>query len=188
MATYPIATDIAWRVIDQFIEDWKKSPNHWIREREIQAEIYSRIKRTFQLMNYDNLKANYTKDEDGRPIPEIWSRIELEPPIKYPKDVGGGVCRPDIVIWDNLDNIEKPPDAKNAGGNFPIQLAIEIKTNFEDEGDIPDIEKLKCLLVINKSGEKDIFRTVRYGVWLDFHFEDGTTEMISKPEPSLPIW
>ena len=143
MATYPFAADIVWRVIDQFIEDWRETPNNWINEIEIQAELYSRIKQAFRLMNIDNIEANYYKDGKGKGniVKEFWSRVSLEPKIYYPDEKN--VCHPDIVIWDYLENPNEPPDGKVFTGNFPILIAIEIKTNAEclvKPCDIPDNE------------------------------------------------
>ncbi|MCX6244638.1 MAG: hypothetical protein NTU98_08020 [Bacteroidetes bacterium] len=194
MATYPLATDIAWRVIDQFIEDWKQTPNSWIKEIEIQAEIYSRIKMTFRQMNYDRLEANYAKivDKNGKIIPVFWSRIALEPPIKYVfEDNNIYVFRPDIVIWDYDFEKNDPPDSKENGGNFPVQLAIEIKTNYQSEikeDDIDDIKKLKSLLKSELEGNCNKYQTAEYGAWLNFHYLDGNNIKPKSVDKKKRIW
>lgn len=59
MGTYPTLVDIAWRIVEKFIEDWQSEPYRWSGEKDIQAELCSRINSVYRLIGRDTVRANY---------------------------------------------------------------------------------------------------------------------------------
>ncbi len=166
MATYPLKVQLAWNIVEQFIKDWKKDPYYYDNEFSIQAEIYTRIKKSLELIGEQNVKANY----DEKWIPKTyadkqnWCRVSAEPYFMYDK-INKCYCHPDIVIWGDC--------AKNSGlkwyngKNWPAQWICEIKVDSKtktpsNDDENWDIEKMKQLI-----GSDD----VQYGCWLNFIYE-----------------
>ena len=122
---------IAQRETKKFIAKWKKSPYKWDNERDIQVELTSRLKHAYGIFNKYN--AEYKKWS----VPgykQIYSRIRCEPRVYYTDGKGDRCCcKPDIVIFKDLDNPKAPPDDINwrQKKNCPILWLCEIKYNTE---------------------------------------------------------
>jgi hypothetical protein len=159
---------IAWVQIERFIKDWQKSPYEFEKERDVQVELVSRIK--FALKKHKIYWANFKKyimkgDEQG----QIYSRVCCESAIRYEDNkTRHNICRPDIVIWDNLEKPDSPDDDLWKSGRNPHILWIcEIKylppwkADDELRKDHWDLDKMKRLLK-----QKD----VEYACWLHINF------------------
>lgn len=133
-------------VVEKFILEWLGSPYEWETERDVQVDIASRIKFIFKANNLHLLKAMY----DGKV--QMYSRVSCDPPI-YVKDLSGekSFCRPDIVVYDDIENCDSPPDAVPRI-NWPQLWVCEIKYQTEWAGDFSpankqwDIDKARLLL------------------------------------------
>ncbi|MBI5253835.1 MAG: hypothetical protein HY930_05500 [Euryarchaeota archaeon] len=157
MAAYPYLVQIAWDVIEKFLKDWQCEPYRWSREIDIQTEISSRISSIYRNIGYDTVKGNYKGAVLGFEHNQIWNRVCCEPNISYVyKDRKKYFCYPDIVIWDDIENPDAPPDATGES-NWPMLWVCEIKFEGEMEEDW-DIEKMKYLLIQNDA---------KYACWLN---------------------
>ncbi len=133
-------------VLDDFIREWSVSPYEWETERDIQVDIASRIKKILKENTLHLLKANYAGNV------QLYSRLSCEPRI-YVKDVGNErySCRPDIVVYDDIENCDSPPD-EVTGNNWPLLWVCEIKYQTEWAGDFQpanrqwDRDKTRLLL------------------------------------------
>lgn len=160
---------IVWQQVEQFIKEWQKSPYEFEKERDIQVELVSRIK--LALKSHKTYWAKFSKyilkgDESG----QVYSRVCCEPRIYY-KDNKSicNVCRPDIVIWDNLKNPSLPEEFLPKSGKNPhmlwiceIKYAPPWKTKEEERKNAWDLDKMKCLLK-----QKDL----EYACWLHISFK-----------------
>jgi len=159
MAIYPHLVQIAWNTIDQFINDWQHEPYRWAREIDIQAEIANRISIAYKDIDKDTVIGNYKDAIPGFEKNQKWNRVCCEPKIIYTyKDKKKYPCYPDIVIWDDIDNPDSPPD-QNKNKNWPMLWICEIKLNQKEAADW-DINKMKYL--INQGAAK-------YGCWLNLN-------------------
>lgn len=159
----------AWRQVERFIKDWQKSPYELEKERDVQVELVSRIKAA--LKKHKTYWANFRKyimkgDERG----QIYSRVCCEPRVYYEdKKNTRNVCRPDIVIWDNLRNPVSPAeDLHKSGKNYHMLWICEIKyrppwkTDDETRKNSWDLDKMRRLLK-----QED----VEYACWLHINFK-----------------
>jgi len=154
----------AWKQLEEFINDWKHSPYKWDTERDIQAEISSRLRRAYGKLN--DYEAYYTKwATEG--YKQLYSRVACEPLAHYTDDKGRrNPCKPDIVIFRDLEDPHSPPDEDaRAKKNRPILLVCEIKYNTEmtptnnltSTKQDKDLDKLSCLRKHNETA---------YACWL----------------------
>lgn len=167
MASYPKLVQVTWDVIEQFITEWQRDPYRFLNEFSFQAELYSRIKTVIDLMGYGTIEGKYKKGiVQGYEDLQNWNRVVCEPPVYY-KDKQGNQrhCRPDIVIWEDIDNPDSPPD-ENSWDNWPAIFVCEIKVDAKDDDqNNPDLEKLKILVANRKD--------VQYACWLNFIFKES---------------
>ncbi len=132
--------------VQQFINDWKKSPFLWDTEMDIHVELASRLKTILQ--EFGLLKQRVFYKEYG--YIDV-SLLGCDYPVQFEKKVGeSSYCRPDIQIFKLAEDPRNPPDSI-MGVNWPALWACEIKYKTEIGGDQnkkhreEDIEKLKRL-------------------------------------------
>lgn len=159
----------AWVQIERFIKDWQKSPYEWEKERDVQVELISRIKAALKKRKMDTYWAKFRRyvmkgDEQG----QIYSRVCCEPRLYYKdKKKTRNVCRPDIVIWDNLKKPDSPADFYKSGRNPHMLWICEIKyrppwkSDDEARKNSWDLDKMKRLLKQEDVG---------YACWLHINF------------------
>lgn len=94
------------KVVNGFIEEWKKDPYAWGNEIDVQVELASRIKTVLKTLGKEYLQAQYK----GYKKAEKFNRLCCEPPIYYLKDGIRKKCFPDIVVFDDIPNYQNPPD------------------------------------------------------------------------------
>jgi len=165
----------AWRQVEEFIRDWQKSPYELEKERDVQVELVSRIKAALKKHKMDTYWANFRKyimkgDERG----QVYSRVCCEPRLYYKdKKNTRNVCRPDIVIWDNLRNPTSPAkDLHKLGKNYHMLWICEIKyrppwkSDDEERKSSWDLDKMKRLLKQ---------RDIEYACWLHINFKRTTS-------------
>jgi len=162
---------IGWDVIRNFINDWREEPLRWGYEIEIQAEIYGRLSKVYDLLgegifqgNYENYGCEQLKNA------QILNRVSCETKDRTDRKM------PDLIIWEDADfhnyTMEK---------DWPMLFVCEIKvTNrFVSEAKRiqDDEEKVKNILLRKRS---------KYGCLLVFCFKkEGQFEcppMLSKGE------
>ena len=51
--------NVAWKQVEDFIKDWQDSPFEWNTERDIQAEVATRIKSALKKCDIDTYEADY---------------------------------------------------------------------------------------------------------------------------------
>ena len=140
---------IARDVVTKFIVDWQNEPYRWSREIDIQMEIASRIDIAYQMIGMNLIRANYKTVVSGYEKKQVWNRVCCEPATIYPDECCSDKkkdCRPDIVVWDELDDPDNPPDALT-NKNFPMLWACEIKLNDKSKENLEwDKDKMECLL------------------------------------------
>lgn len=170
MANYPSLVNVAWDIVNKFLKEWQSQPYRWFRERDVQVALASRLDLAYNLMGYGTLEGKYESVVEGYENTQIWSRVSCEPSIKYiyKEDDKQYICRPDIVVWDDIDDPNNPPDA--TGGYWPILWACEIKYDTQIEPPSSwDLKKMKYLI-----GEKKL----RFGCWLQMKLELGVGDGI----------
>lgn len=158
---YPYLVKIAWDVVNAFIMDWQRNPYLWPMERDIHVELATRMRSLYQNIGRDILLGNYAGAVAGFEQNQWWSRVACEHTITYTYEDGKRYkCRPDIIVWDDIDNPDSPPDAIGQC-NWPILWLCEIKFGA-NKVDTWDIEKMAYLLT---GGD------AKYGCWLKFFLE-----------------
>lgn len=168
MQNEPEVMNLIWRAVEDFIHIWQDSPYEWNTEVDLQVEIVGRLKKAFK--KYGSMHLQWAKYKEvknkGFEKGQLYNRIYCEPSIWYQYE--GGVrakCLPDIVIYDDIDNPEDPPDEKNKI-NWPMLWVCEIKYQNEFNyalGDKKwDVDKIKYLLQQELDGAK-------YACCLNFH-------------------
>lgn len=165
--------EIAEEEVEKFAKkDWKKNPYLWETETDVHAELYNRIKEALKRMNKHLLRAKY----EGFKKPEKFNRIYCKPPVYICwEGIKKSKCFPDIVIYKDIPNINKPPDYdEKKKVNWPMLWVCEIKYKTDWSGDYQkcnrqrDNKKLNILL--NQRNKKKINGT-DYGCCLDFSRE-----------------
>lgn len=157
MANYPYLVNIAWDAVKRFIEDWQCEPYRWSRERDVQMDLASRISSVYRIIGRDTVTGNYSNAVSGFEGNQRWNRVCCEHTISYTyKDGKRYNCYPDIIIWDDIENPDSPPD--EAGDhNWPMLWICEIKLEGEKEANW-DEEKMRYLLTQGDA---------KYGCWLN---------------------
>jgi len=121
--------NIAWKEIEMFIKDWQRSPFKWNSERDIQAEIANRLKAAIGLSK-NTFQANYGffRRKGFSPKEQHFSRVSCEPAVYY-TDANGKkqCCRPDILIWGDMQDPNSPQEPFYTKKNDPILWLCEIK-------------------------------------------------------------
>lgn len=181
MANYPYLVNIAWDTVQKFIKDWQREPYRWPMERDVQVELASRISSVYKIIGRDTVRGNYSDAIPGFEHNQNWNRVSCEHTLSYIyKDGKRYRCHPDIIIWDDIDNPDSPPDA--AGDrNWPMLWLCEIKLRGDEE-ESWDIEKMKYLLTQ---------RDTKYACWLNLFLERVKTgDGISwdKPDKNEKLW
>ena len=129
--------DLIGQIVDTFVEEWAKTPLHWLQEIDVQCDLFSRLHKFLKDRNICHLKARHSRYTNQHEF----SRITCEPYVSL-----GGTCyaHPDIVIWDDANN---DSDTLNSG-RWPIIWACEIKyTTGEPEA--TDLKRLRQILEDN---------------------------------------
>ncbi|MFA5156991.1 MAG: hypothetical protein WC532_06330 [Candidatus Omnitrophota bacterium] len=160
---------IAWQQVKGFIADWQKSPYEWNKERDIQVEIVNRIQSIFRKLDKDKIWGKYKVGvAQGFKKGLLSRRIACEPSTHYLyKDKKRYHCFPDIVIYDDIEDPNYPPDDNNKKINCPMLWVCEIKYEREwmqphydnKKKDNWDLKKMTYLL-----RQKD---GTRYACWLN---------------------
>jgi hypothetical protein len=157
MAAYPYMVQTALNVLISIFEQWHKEPYRWIKERDLQSEIGSRLNQIFALQGLGTIKGDYKWADSGFDREQSWSRVSYEPYVNYEYEEGKSArCHPDIVIWDDLKEGEDPP----GGQLWPILWACELKYRSADDGST-DVAKLENLIKQHK---------IKFGCSVRVHF------------------
>ena len=157
---YPAVVQVAWDVVEKFLREWQYAPYKWDKEIDVQAELYSRLASVYRAIGKDEIRGNYKDVVVGFEGKQIWSRVCCEPRIPYVyRDGKKYHCFPDLVVWDDAENPDNPPDT---GGDtsWPILWVCEIKFYGESSQGKWDIEKMSYLLTQGRA---------KYGCWLNMH-------------------
>lgn len=169
--------DIIYETINKFIKDWRNSPYEWETEIDIQCEIASRLRQAIKSHGVLISEASYDYIRDGKR--QQYSRLSCEPRIYYNDSNGDGKrynCRPDIVVFDVIDNPDLPPDVE-PGKNWPLLWVCEIKYQTEDNYALQDEDwdnkKMNYLL------EQ---RETKYVCCLYFNRKEMVTKLTKIPE------
>lgn len=97
-----------------------------------------------RFLGHDTVLANYQHAVPGFETNQLWSRLTCEPVVKYKfTDEKVYPCKPDIVMWDNISDPNKPLDEH--GGHVPILWACEVKHTCIEPNDW-DPQKLRFLI------------------------------------------
>lgn len=120
---------VAWRETEAFIRDWQKSPFRWNNERDIQVELAGRLKAALG-GRYNVFQADYRyfrRKGFGR-RQQRFSRVCCEPAVYYADARGRRqCCRPDVLIWGDMKDPDRPQDSFYTKKNDPILWLCEIK-------------------------------------------------------------
>ena len=123
--TYPKLVSIAWDIVEQLGRDWQRDPLRYWTEKDVQTDLATRLRSAYDLIGRGSLRGVYEEYRDVLGANQRWSRVSCEPSV-YFAEAGEAACRPDIVVWDDIDDPEDPPDAASRA-NWPILWACEIK-------------------------------------------------------------
>ena len=164
---YPLIVDNAWRVIEKMIKDWQENPYIFLTERDVQAELYRRLYLSMKLIGEETVEGLKYK-ADGKNV--VWNRLTCEPSVNINETGDKTKCIPDLVIWDELDELKKEDDNFKWKTDWPILFAVELKYDFsaygsqlksisqmeecyktKEEKETRDLIKLKALLQKHKS-------------------------------------
>lgn len=162
--------NIAWKQLEAFIKGWQKDTYKWNNEIDIQVDLASRIKTAYKKLKKDTQWAKYKGVVNGFEKGQIYSRIYCEPKTfyEYAKNKRD-ICRPDIVIYNDIENPSSPKEPWRIKQNDPILWICEIKFQPEWGNKRPnkrtnwDLRKIRYLLR-QKDGTK-------YACWLDMSRE-----------------
>ena len=162
------------KVIKRFCMEWRENPFFWSSEIEIQAELYCRLMSIFK-DDEKIVEAHYTGWKLAEGQKRKWQRVCCEWPRYYIDDASKTrkLCRPDIIVWKSEPESLSPMNVKSEEdkGNFPILLAIEIKTDMSNRGlqekSKGDEDKLTKLISYND---------VNYACVINFHFQHGNKD------------
>jgi len=151
--------EAAWYIVERFLKDWQRNPLRWLTKTDVQAELYSRLTRTYRMLgigevagNYDEVRAWYG---DG---PERCSRVSCNPCIYFCEDgrpEPDSWMRPDLVVWSDIQEAAHPPDTKK--GNWPVAWTCEIKYPPRGESDQHHLPRFRALVVQEE---------IDFGCWL----------------------
>lgn len=158
MARNPVIVDIAWDAISHLIDDWQKTPYLWEKELDIQIELASRLQRILRELGRGEIEANYKNAIMGHEK-QLWSRVNCEPGIQYLYNGESYTCHPDLVIWDDIEDPDNPPDNWS---DWKILFALELKYFAKPDTENWDIKKLRYLIDQRK---------IKYGCWLNIRRE-----------------
>lgn len=139
---------LAWDIVETFLHDWQKEPYRWNQEIDVQVEIAGRLSTALKVIGKDTVKGNYHDAVSGFEGRQVWNRVCCEPKLWLGP---GEYCFPDVVVWDDIQNPDQPPDAI-PGRNWPAIWLCEIKLDWSDTSRW-DKEKLEQLI------SKDIARS-----------------------------
>jgi hypothetical protein len=166
MADYPWRIKIAWAVTDQTLREWQAFPNNWRNERELQAELFSRLRTAFASLGEHNVRGEYKGNQFAYDRSDEWPRVAIEPYVH--NAVSGSHCFPDLVINGECNDPSEPPDRdKKNWGKWPLLWACELKMRWDGK-DESDEQKLRELI------ESEL---LQYGCVL---------KCICEPSPSQP--
>ena len=136
---------IAWKTVQEFLGEWQTSPYLWSREIDIQVELSSRLLKQYQSLGLGTVMGNYKDTVRGFENRQLWNRVCCEPEVWYASASGNRErCEPDVVVWADLEEPNKPPDEVR-GQNWPILWLCELKLDWPDASDW-DREKITSLL------------------------------------------
>ena len=167
---------IAWQEIERFIRDWQRSPHEWYNERDVQIEITNRLKDRLKKLKWDKIWGRYTRSVGTRFRGKVqfYPRVGCEPPVYHRFRNGESeVYKPDIVIWDDINNPDHPfEDQYKEKRNDPRMLLVcEIKYMPQwrkpynpNEGDNKDLQKLRHLLKQEDGAEYACWLNIAYRV------------------------
>ncbi len=164
MASYPYMVQAAHNVIRAVIGEWHRQPFLWSRERDIQAEIGSRLSTIFSLQGLGTVSGDYGPIPTGWKPNQTWSRVAYEPYVRLVVDGRKSYCHPDIVIWHDSESTSRKPDYENGVG-WPILWACEIKYGSGDDG---TYDERKLGLMVDQG-------TVDYACAVRVHFVQSPT-------------
>jgi len=181
MAAYPYLVQIAWDAVNKFIEDWQCEPYRWPRERDVQTELASRLRSVYRIIGRDTIVGNYSDALAGFEGNQKWNRVCCEHTISYTyKDGKKYRCYPDIIIWDDIENPDSPPDADGIS-NWPVLWLCEVKLE-EKEKENWDVEKMRYVLTQGDA---------KYACWLNFSIkraEAGNGVTWENPLKNNRLW
>ena len=143
MATYPHLVQTAWKTLEAVIGQWQLQPFRWIKERDLQVELGSRLGQALSSQGLGTLTGPYGHGLTHYDDVQSWARVAFEPYIPYEANGVRSRCHPDIVIWDDLNGRSSPNYSLSE--IWPIAWACELKYGSPDEGTW-DIEKLRILI------------------------------------------
>ena len=164
---------IAWKQVENFIKDWQKSPFEYSTERDIQADIASRLKGAYKIKNWHTLLIKSKNRHTPKPYDKqgfICSRVCCEPGYYHKK--GEFPRKPDIVVLDDLKSPEHLPDEDKKGNriryrNYKALWVCEIKYYHEWNKAFIDFKHswdAKKLYWMHRRRDG-----ARYGCWLYVH-------------------
>ena len=181
MAAYPYLVQIAWDTVNKFIEDWQREPYRWPRERDVQVELASRISSVYRVIGHDTVLGNYDDAVAGFEGNQRWNRVSCEHTLAYTYENGEKYrCHPDIIIWDDIENPDLPPDV-DWESNWPILWLCEVKLEGQQEENW-DIKKMNYLLTQGDA---------KYACWLNLLFkraESGDSITWKNPFKNKKLW
>lgn len=182
MATYPFLVQTAWNTLGELLRQWQREPFLWAREIHIQAELGGRLSQVLSLQGMGTLTGSYGHGLRHFDERQTWSRVGYQPNIPYRYGDKLLRCHPDVVIWDDVDELGKPPSPDYASGHtWPIAWACELKYGSADSGEW-DAEKLKLLLADGR---------IKFGCAVNVHFSpsaDGIHIEWERTSPNSRLW
>lgn len=131
--------------MERFIGDWQRAPYRWDKEIDVQAELFSRLSAMCHQLGMGTVKGNYADAISRFRGNQVWNRVCCEPTLKYRWEDGAiRQCYPDLVIWDDIDDPDNPPD-ETGDANWPILWLCEIKLG-QDDKEKWDEKKLQAII------------------------------------------
>jgi len=142
---YPYRVQIAFDVISQVLSEAQANPARWLRERDFQAEIGSRLNQVYKFIGCGTIFGNYNwhvLEKNGLSAKQRWDRVSYEPLVKYRYQPDGKEysAYPDVVVWG-----DKERSSADAWPKWAIDFALELKVDSGSSSDW-DVVKLAHLL------------------------------------------
>jgi hypothetical protein len=172
--------------LEQFLSDWQQAPYRWDKEIDVQAELFSRLSAVCKRLGMETVKGNYADALPQFRGKQIWNRVCCEPTLKYRWDDDEIYnSYPDLVIWDDADDPDNPPDAKGSA-NWPVLWLCEIKLG-QDDKEKWDERKLQAIVDhgrVAKACWLQLYRELGVGTKRRKSGDVETIEVRIPPHPS----
>jgi hypothetical protein len=169
-----LIAELAYNIVEQFGVEWQAQPYYWDREIDVKVELASRLKTALRLLGLGDVIGCYPSEKDVNEQRIVFSRVRCDATVYLgsPKRRSGDrQVRPDIVIWDDLEDPDTAENCERGDMHWPIIWACELKYMGDTS---QDSDKLLELLAKGR---------IQRACLLDIHWEEHAQRGILSRNP-----